>query len=147
MKASELMTAQPCCCSPDDSMQTVAQMMLDNDCGCVPVVQDMKVIGVVTDRDIAVRGVAGAMGADTGVRQIMSDSPHCCGEDDDIEDVERTMSEHQVRRVPIVNSEGMCVGIVAQADLARAATSGSKVSDQEVASTVGRISQPDSAQS
>lgn len=143
MKAKELMTAGPCCCSPDDSIQAVAQMMRDNDCGSVPVVDSDRVVGIITDRDIAVRAVAKGIPASAKVSDVMTAAPQCCGEDDDVLTVERVMGERQVRRVPIVNADGGCVGIVSQADLARAATHGSNVSDREIAATVGRISEPD----
>lgn len=143
MKVSELMTADPCCCSPDESIQAVAQKMRDNDCGSVPVVEAGRVVGIVTDRDLALRAIAKGMTPDTNVREVMSSSPQCCAEDDDVEYVERMMGDRQVRRVPVVNADWGCVGIVSQADLARAATSGSRVSDREVAATVGKISEPE----
>jgi CBS domain-containing protein len=142
MKARDLMTPEPCCCSPDDSISEVASMMRDNDCGSVPVVEAGRVVGIVTDRDLAVRGVARGMSGDARVRDVMTASPECCDEDADVRNVERVMSERQVRRVPIVNADGGCVGIVAQADLARATHSRANVSDHEVAETVARISAP-----
>ena len=140
MKARDLMTAAPCCCSPDDSIQEVAQMMRDHDCGSVPVVQGTQVIGIVTDRDLAVRALADGLYPGIRVRNVMTVAPECCSEDDDLHNVERVMSERQVRRVPIVNADGGVVGIIAQADLARAATHG--VSPREVSETVASISAP-----
>ena len=142
MKARELMTAAPCCCSPDDSIQAVARMMRDHDCGSVPVVEEGHVIGIITDRDLAIRAIAEGMNGGLRVRNIMTVAPECCSEDDDVKSVERVMSERQVRRVPIVNADGGVVGIIAQADLARAASAGSKVSDQELTETVASISAP-----
>jgi CBS domain-containing protein len=142
MKARDLMTPQPCCCSPNDSITEVASMMRDNDCGSVPVVEAGRVVGIVTDRDLAVRALARGLGGDAAVRDVMTASPECCGEDDDIHNVERVMGERQVRRVPIVNADGGCVGLVPQADLARATHSRNQVSDHEVAETVARISAP-----
>jgi CBS domain-containing protein len=141
VKAKDLMTRQPCCCSPDDSVQDVAQMMRDHDCGSVPVVEAGRVIGIVTDRDLAVRALAEGKTESSAVRDVMTASPQCCSEDDDVKNVERVMSDRQVRRVPIVNADGGCVGIISQADLARATNEG--LSDREVAATVGNISQPD----
>jgi CBS domain-containing protein len=142
MKAIELMTPSPCCCSVNDSVQDVARIMRDNDCGSVPVVDDDGcLVGIVTDRDLAVRGFAEGMGANTKVRELMTASLCCCGADDDIADVERTMADNQVRRVPIVDSAGCCVGIVAQADLARAAER-ARVTEHEVAIVVEKISEP-----
>ena len=142
MKARELMTAAPCCCSPDDSIQAVARMMRDHDCGSVPVVEEGHVIGIITDRDLAIRAIADGMNGGLRVRNIMTVAPECCSEDDDVRSVERVMSERQVRRVPIVNADGGVVGIIAQADLARAASEGSKVSDEELTETVASISAP-----
>jgi CBS domain-containing protein len=145
MKAQELMTASPVCCTPEDSVQRAAQLMADNDCGCIPVVagrNDSSVIGVITDRDIAVRAVAKGKGADARVRDFMTPDPFCCSADTDIKDVERVMAERQVRRVVVVDGDGVCLGVIAQADLARAAKRTRDVTDLEVARVVERISEP-----
>ena len=122
MKAREIMTGDPACCTPTDTARHVAALMVDCDCGCVPVVSDLetqRLVGVVTDRDLATRGLARGLGPETPVRDLMTDNPSCCGPDDDLAAVERIMAERQVRRVPVVDGDGCCVGIVAQADLAR----------------------------
>jgi CBS domain-containing protein len=145
MKAQELMTPDPACCTPDDRAERVAQLMADNDCGCIPVVaseNDSRVVGVVTDRDIAVRGVAKGKGPETRVRELMTVDPYCCSVDDDVKDVERVMAERQVRRVVVVNGGRCCVGVIAQADLARAADRRREVTDLEVARIIERISEP-----
>lgn len=142
MKAHELMTVEPACCTPDQTVQEAAELMRDNDCGCVPVVEDTKanrIVGLVTDRDITCRCIAEGKGPDTLVREAMSSDPKCCGPDDDVDTVERIMVEAQVRRVPVVDARGCCVGIIAQADLAlneRAA------SDRDVGRVVEQISTP-----
>ena len=115
--------------------------MRDNDCGSVPVVEGGRVVGIVTDRDLAVRGLARGLSSDAKVRDVMTASPECCSEEADVHDIERVMSDRQVRRVPIVNADGGCVGIVSQADLARA-TSNSAIPPKEVAETVAEISAP-----
>jgi len=145
MKAQELMTASPACCTPDDTAERVAQLMADNDCGCIPVVagrNDNHVVGVITDRDIAIRGVAKGKGPDTRVRDLMTSDPFCCSANADVKDVERVMAERQVRRVVVIDGDGSCVGVIAQADLARAAERRKDVSDLEVARVVERISEP-----
>jgi CBS domain-containing protein len=138
------MTKSPACATPDQSLRDVAKLMKQHDCGCVPV-QDSasgKLVGVVTDRDIVVRAVGSGRGPDTTVRDVMTKDPACCKADDDIDAVERIMSSRQVRRVPVVDQAGKTVGIVAQADLARAADGKGNVSDREIANVVGSVSKP-----
>jgi CBS domain-containing protein len=145
MKARELMSSNPACCTPDDEIRAAARMMSNWDCGIVPVVEDkqsMRLVGVVTDRDLAVRGLARGMGGDARVGDVMTSAPRYCRPEDDLEAVERAMEEHQVRRIPIVDERGCCVGIVAQADLARAAERHEGVSEGEVAHLIERISEP-----
>jgi CBS domain-containing protein len=145
MKAQDLMTASPACCTPDDPAHRAAQLMADNDCGCIPVIaapNDSRVVGVITDRDIAVRGVAKGKGPDTRIRDLMTPDPFCCSADTDVKDVERVMAERQVRRVVVVDGGRSCVGIIAQADLALAAERKRDVSDIEVARVIERISEP-----
>jgi CBS domain-containing protein len=140
MKVREIMTAEPACCTPSDSVRHAAGLMAQHDCGSIPVVSDMeshRLVGVVTDRDVAVRAVACGLGPETQVSDVMSSSPHCCGPDDELAAVERLMAERQVRRVPIVDEAGCCVGMVAQADLAR---DQQHASDHEVRQVVERIS-------
>jgi CBS domain-containing protein len=142
MKASELMTAQPACCTPEDTIRVAAHLMREHDCGCIPVVEDKesnRLVGVVTDRDIACRCTAEGKGPETPVKEAMSPDPKCCGTDDDVDTVEKIMAEEQVRRVPVVDREGCCVGMIAQADLALNARA---ASDSEVGRVVERISEP-----
>lgn len=142
MKAKELMTPGPSCCSPGDSIQEVARSMRDNDCGSIPVVEEGRIVGIVTDRDLAIRALARGLNADTLVRDVMTESPDCCDEDEDVSEISRVMADRQVRRVPIVNADGHCVGIIAQADIALASAGNGTVSDSEVAATVSSISEP-----
>ncbi len=142
MKVSELMTGSPACATPDQTLRDVASMMKQHDCGCVPVQDGVsgKLIGVVTDRDIVMRAVATGRGSETSVRDVMSKDPACCGADDDVEKVQKIMAEKQVRRVPVIDANGKAVGIVAQADLARAANGHGKVSDRDLAKVVESVS-------
>jgi CBS domain-containing protein len=143
MKAHNLMTADPYCCSADDSIRDVARAMREHDCGSLPVVESERVVGIVTDRDLALRAVAEGRDESTRVREVMTASPHCCSEDDDVKTIEKVMADTQVRRVPIVNADRRIIGIISQADIARAATdSQTNVSGAEVARTVSRISEP-----
>lgn len=142
MKARELMSAQPACCTPDDTVQEAARLMCECDCGCIPVVDDKEsnqLVGVITDRDITCRCTAEAKGPKTQVKDAMTRDPKCCGPDDEVELVERIMIDEQVRRVPVVDDRGFCVGIIAQADLALNARA---ASDSEVGRVVERISEP-----
>ena len=144
MKAQDLMTPCPASCTPDDTARRAALLMSENDCGCLPVVESRnsdRVVGVVTDRDIALRAVARGKGPDTPVRELMTADPECCPADADVEAVEHVMADRQVRRVVIVDGAGCCVGIVSQADLAREADRGRDVSEREVARVVERISE------
>jgi CBS domain-containing protein len=143
MNARDVMTAEPACCLPTDTIQQAAKLMVEADCGCIPVVEDMqskKIVGTLTDRDITCRCIAHGKGPDALVSEAMSTNPSCCRADDDVRGVERVMQERQVRRVPIVDEQSRCIGIVAQADLARAKDRG--VTDQEVGRVVERVSEP-----
>lgn len=147
MKARELMTAQPACCTPDETVGEAARLMKEHDCGCIPVVEDKetdRLVGVVTDRDIACRCTAEGKGPDTPVAEAMSRDPKCCSPDDDVDRVERIMAEAQVRRVPVVDQRGCCIGIIAQADLAlhQRAASESEIGHSEIGHMVERISEP-----
>lgn len=145
MKANELMTSQPACVTATDPVQLAAQLMAEHDCGCLPVIESSgsdRVIGVITDRDIALRGVALGRDHNTMVRDLMSTNLVSCTPDSDVDEVASMMSERQVRRVVILNADGGCVGIIAQADLARAAERDGPVSEREVARVVERISHP-----
>jgi CBS domain-containing protein len=144
MRAKELMTQSPVCCSAGDSMKDVAQLMRDQDCGCVPIVDELSgmIVGIVTDRDVAVRGVAFGKGPETRAAELMTPHPICCGPDDDVRNVERKMANNQIRRIPIVDSSRRCLGIISQADLARAVGDGERLTDREVAIVVEKISEP-----
>jgi CBS domain-containing protein len=145
MRASEIMTNDPACVTPTDSARRAAELMSERDCGCLPVVDgrdDRHVIGVVTDRDLAVRGLAQGKGPETPVRELMSSDPCCCGPDADLREIERAMADRQLRRVIIADADGCCVGILSQADLARAAERRSDVSERDVARVVESISAP-----
>ena len=142
MKARELMTPSPCCASTQDSARDVARLMRDNDCGAIPVVDEKNaVVGMITDRDLAIRALAEGKDADSKVGELMTASPCCASVDDSVRDIERLMSNNQVRRIPIVDAQGKCVGIISQADLARAAER-DKVTEHEVALVVEAISEP-----
>lgn len=142
MKAAELMTTDPAFCTPDDTIQDAARMMLECDCGCIPVVEsatDKRLLGVVTDRDLAVRATASGKGPDTRVADVMTRDVRTCRPDDDIAAVEDIMSKEQVRRVPCADDSDRLMGMISQADLA---LNGAAASDSEVGRVVERISEP-----
>ena len=99
-------------------------------------------VGVVTDRDIAIRAVAEGRPATTPVGEIMTPNPDCVTPDDDLERVERLMADRQIRRVVVVDDTGECVGIIAQADLARAAKRRSDPTPKEMVDVLEKISTP-----
>ena len=123
MKISEVMTTEVETIGADQTAREAAAFMLRADAGSIPVCDGDKVIGIITDRDIAVRGVAEGRGPDTPVSELMSDGIVCAREDDDISDVARRMSEEQVRRLPVIDAEERLVGIVSLGDLARETSS------------------------
>lgn len=142
MKARDLMTTHPACCTPQATAQQVAQLMEENDCGCIPVVQDQDsrfLVGVVTDRDLALRAVARGRSPETLIEELMTTDVSTVDSEDDVDAVEKLMATQQVRRVPVVDEEGFCVGIIAQADLA---LDDRATSDEEVGQVVEQISQP-----
>jgi CBS domain-containing protein len=118
--ARDVMTANPACCTPNSTIVQVAKMMLQNDCGQIPVVDTGGIlIGVITDRDIVCRVVAeGRNPAANTVEQFMSQPIVTVRSDDALEDVVSTMERHQIRRVPVTDERGCCAGIIAQADVA-----------------------------
>ena len=140
MQVREAMTADPACCTPDTTLSDIALLMIDNDCGEVPVVDDLEgrhLVGVVTDRDIVCRAVAdGKSPSDTTAADVMTDSVITVRDNADLDDCCKKMETHQIRRVPVVNEEGGCCGIVAQADIARDGSEG------ETVEVVKDVSQP-----
>ena len=119
MKVSEVMTSDVQTVSADQTAREAASFMLRAEAGSITVCEGDKVIGIITDRDIAVRGVAEGRGPDTPVRELMSDGIICAHEDDDVQDIARRMSQEQVRRLPVLDHDKRLVGIVSLGDLAR----------------------------
>jgi CBS domain-containing protein len=142
MKAKDIMTSNPSCCSINDTVQEVARTMRDRDCGAIPVTEKGQLIGIVTDRDLTVRVLAAGLDHEARIADVISREPATCSPDSDLVEIERVMSDQQVRRVPIVDADRRCVGIVSQADLARASFDGRHISEHEVALVVERVSMP-----
>ena len=104
--------------SPDATIQEAAQQMRDGNFGMMPVGENDRMIGAISDRDIAIRAIADGKAASTKVRDVMSEGTFWAFEDDSIDDAAKLMSEHQIRRLPIVNTEKRLVGILALGDYA-----------------------------
>ena len=120
MKIVEIMTRDPELIDPNASIREAAKRMKNEDIGALPIGENDRLIGMVTDRDIAIRAVAEDRAAETTtVRDVMSEKVFYCFEDDDIEDAARCMAENQVRRLPILNRDKRLTGIVALADIAK----------------------------
>jgi CBS domain-containing protein len=120
MKIKEIMTSNPELIDPSATIREAAKRMKSEDIGALPVGENDRLIGMVTDRDIAIRGVAEDRAPETTiVRDVMSEKIFYCFEDDDIEDAAQCMAENQVRRLPILNRDKRLTGIVSLADIAQ----------------------------
>ena len=136
MKVRDLMTSDPSTVAPDDVIARAATLMREEDCGSIPVVKDAKLVGIVTDRDITVRGVAaGKDPKTTKVSEVMSADPITVEPDTDADEASRMMAQHQVRRLPVVE-DGRLLGIVVTAQLARRESAG------KMGETIKEISEP-----
>jgi CBS domain-containing protein len=141
MRVQEIMSQDVAYCTPDTPLAEVAEMMVEYDCGAIPVVDDIddrRAIGVVTDRDIVIRVLAqGKDPLECTARDCMSSPVFTVAIDAEVEEAEQRFEEHQIRRLPVVDSSnGVCCGMISQADVARYAPS------SETAAMVKRVSQP-----
>lgn len=137
MEVRDLMTTDPACCTADSGLQEVARVMLENDCGAIPIVEDGRPVGMVSDRDIVVRAVAeGRNPVDMTAGEIMSTPVATVAEDASIEELFDIMEDQQIRRVVVIDAEGQVCGIVAQADIAELADA------EDVADVVEKVSEP-----
>ena len=134
--ARDVMTPHPACCTPRTTLDDVAKLMIQNDCGEIPVVDTRyRVVGVVTDRDIVCRIVAdGRNPMAYPAEACMSEPVMTVRSDAPLGDVVATMEKHQIRRVPVVDDGDFCVGMIAQADISRTSAS------REVATLVREVS-------
>jgi CBS domain-containing protein len=116
------MTREPAACEPGDSVRRVADMMKREDVGSLPVVESRdskRLVGIVTDRDLVVKVIAGGADPDRAtVQDAMTANPASCRDDEDLDRAVSTMKERQVRRIPVVDRDGRLAGIIAQADVA-----------------------------
>ncbi len=143
MKVREVMSSNPICCLPTDTAENVAKTLCQNNIGSVPVVTDQqsrKLIGIITDRDLCCSIVAGALDPKrTAIDKFVTTSPVSCRDGENLENCERAMQEHQVRRIPVVDGDGAVIGIVALADLVL------KEFPERASKTIVEISRPSRA--
>jgi len=119
MRVSEAMTREVRIATPGQSIRDVAKLMAELDAGALPVGENDRLVGMITDRDIAIRAVAAGKGPDTPVREVMSSDVKYCYDDEDLEHVARNMGDIQVRRLPVVNRDKRLVGIVSLGDVSQ----------------------------
>lgn len=124
MQISELMSADVCVIAPDDTLGRAAGVMAKHDVGSLPVGEDDRLVGFITDRDIVIRALARGLGADTPVREVMSTDVRYCFEDEDVEQVAANMADLQMRRLPVLNRQKRLVGIVSLANFAHGGDAG-----------------------
>ena len=140
MRLLEIMTTEPACCTPDTTLRDVARMMVEYDCGEIPVCDSSDrghVIGVITDRDIACRAVADGMDPNrTPVSACMTTPALTLKPDATLEDAMNLMEENMIRRIPVTNGEGCVCGIVSQADIA------CKANSKQLSEVVKEVSKP-----
>ena len=134
MRVAEVMTRDVRLIEPNQTIRDAARLMAEMDAGIMPVREGDRLVGMITDRDIAVRAVAQGRGPDTAVREVMTDEVKYCYEDDDTNDVARNMADIQVRRLPVLTREKRLVGIISLGDMA--------LSDEAGGEAVAGISQP-----
>lgn len=121
MKVKDIMSKKVICCAATDAAQHAAQLMKTHNVGCVPVTEyqtTRKLVGAVTDRDLCIRLVCEGLTAATPVSSVMTRKLVTCRAEDTLDACEALMQKHQLRRIPIVDTHGDCIGIVSQADIA-----------------------------
>lgn len=118
MKVSKFMTRDVQLASPTQTIREAAQLMAKLDAGALPVAQDDRLVGMITDRDIAIRAVAQGKSPDTAVKDVMSQEVLYCFDDQELKEIARNMGDVKVRRLPVVNRDKRLVGIISLGDLA-----------------------------
>jgi CBS domain-containing protein len=118
MKVSQAMTKDVRVANPEETIEQAARMMADLDAGILPVGEKDQLVGMITDRDIAIRGIAKGKGPQAKVRDVMTEDVKYCFDDQEIEEVTRNMADIQVRRLPVLNRDKRLVGILSLGDIA-----------------------------
>ena len=140
MKAKDLMTPQPRTCSPDTNLAAAAAIMLDADCGMLPVVDQGRLVGVVTDRDLYIAlATRNRRAADLTVGDVAQSPVYTCTPEDEADAVLATMRTHRVRRVPVEGFGGTVLGVISIDDVALAAGADRAVADRDVVATLQAI--------
>ena len=135
MLVNEIMTMAPTCCTPETRLDVVAKMMLNHDCGAIPVCDGDRLAGVITDRDIVLRAVArGMTPAAVAASEVMSRPVYTVREDEAVAVALATMQKRQIRRLPVVDDTGGLAGMISEADIA------ARLPDLEVANVVRHVS-------
>ena len=139
---NDIMTTNPTCCLTGDPVSKAAEIMKKEDVGAVPVIDDAstkRLVGIITDRDIVVNVVAGKKGFETRVDEVMSHNPVTCRPEEAVQHAMDRMSQHQVRRIPVVDGKARIVGIISQADLALRTDQPEKTADvlEDISQPVG----------
>lgn len=140
MRVQEVMTRQPICCLSQDTAKAVAKLLREEDIGSVPVISDTnsrRLVGIITDRDLVCRIVSEGLDPSTTVIEaFMTRDPVACRPEQSLDSCEKLMQVHQIRRIPVVDKEGRCIGILSQADVARFGQA------ERVQKTITEISRP-----
>jgi CBS domain-containing protein len=140
MKIKDIMTAEPRTCSLGTNLAAAAALMLDGDCGILPVVEDGKLVGVVTDRDMYIAlATRNKRASQVTVGEVVQTPVHTCGPDDDVHVALATMKQHRVRRLPVEGFGGTVMGIVSMNDILLAAGARKPVREVEVVDTFQAI--------
>jgi CBS domain-containing protein len=151
MRVEQIMARPVQSCRPDDSLARAAQLMWDHDCGCLPVVQGdgvPRVVGVITDRDVCMCALfQGRPLRDLRVSEAMAKQVKVCSPSDSLADAERRMRDGRIRRLPVVDEEGLLIGMISLADLAQEAmrertASKQEITETEVGDTLAAICEP-----
>lgn len=141
MKVSEAMTNDVRIADPDETIEQAARTLAEIDAGALPVGKDDRLVGMITDRDIAIRAVAEGLGPDTPVRGIMSTDIRWCFEDEDVEEVAEQMADYKIRRLPVLSREKRLIGMISLGDLSQADGASSGEALREISEPGGMHSQ------
>jgi CBS domain-containing protein len=136
MQVRDAMTSDVRVVSPDQTIQDAARIMADIDAGALPVGENDRLVGMLTDRDMAIRAIAQGKGPETKVRDVMTSDVKYCFDDEDTNQVCQNLGDQQIRRIPVVDRDKRLVGILSLGDLALATADGS------TGETLAAISRP-----